>query len=160
MCGEQSELGLGNTTTMPGHLSQSKWVEMQWVSALPLFVEAGSQTMEVGGILETRSSITVHLLCHPHRQGVWVIWWEQLTPWKRPWCWGKLRAHEEEGIRGWDAGWHHQCNRHVWVNSQKWWRTERPGMLLSMGSHRVRHNYTMEQQQQHLYIIHFSSRRE
>ena len=33
-----------------------------------------------------------------------VIWCEQLTHWKSPWCWERLRAEWEEGIRGWD-GW-------------------------------------------------------
>ena len=35
----------------------------------------------------------------------WVIdWWEELTHWKRPWCWERLRARGEGGDRGWD-GW-------------------------------------------------------
>ena len=29
---------------------------------------------------------------------------ELLTHWKRPWCWERLKAKEEEGGRGWD-GW-------------------------------------------------------
>ena len=32
-----------------------------------------------------------------------VIWWEQMTHWKSPWCWERLRAEWEEGIRGWDG---------------------------------------------------------
>ena len=32
----------------------------------------------------------------------------------------------------------------VWVNSRSWWWTGRPGMLLSMGSQRVRHNWATE----------------
>ena len=32
----------------------------------------------------------------------------------------------------------------VWVNSQSWWWTGRPGMLQSMGSQRVRHNWATE----------------
>ena len=33
-----------------------------------------------------------------------ATWCEELTHWKRPWCWGKLRARGEGGYRGWD-GW-------------------------------------------------------
>ena len=29
---------------------------------------------------------------------------KELTHWKRPWCWERLKAGEEEGDRGWD-GW-------------------------------------------------------
>ena len=32
----------------------------------------------------------------------------------------------------------------VWVNSGSWWWTRRPGMLQSMGSQRVRHDWTTE----------------
>ena len=32
----------------------------------------------------------------------------------------------------------------VWVNSRRWWWTERPGLLQSMGSHRVGHDWMTE----------------
>ena len=34
--------------------------------------------------------------------------------------------------------------RWVWVNSTSWWWTGRPGMLQSMGSQRVRHDWAIE----------------
>ena len=38
--------------------------------------------------------------CWSWRSSILVIWWEQLTHWKKsPWSWERLRA-EEEGIRG------------------------------------------------------------
>ena len=30
----------------------------------------------------------------------------------------------------------------VWANSRRWWKTGKPGMLQSMGSQRVRHDWT------------------
>ena len=33
-----------------------------------------------------------------------VAWCEELTHWKRPWCWERLKAGEEGDDRGWD-GW-------------------------------------------------------
>ena len=36
----------------------------------------------------------------------------------------------------------------VWANSGRWWRTGKPGVLQSMGSQRVGHNWATEQQQQ------------
>ena len=61
---------------------------------------------------------------------------------KRPWCWERLRSGGEGDDRVWDSfmaspiqwGW-------VWVNSGSWWWTGRPGMLWSMGSQRVRHDW-------------------
>ena len=63
-------------------------------------------------------------------------WCEELTHWRRPWCWERLRAGGEGDDRGWD-GWMASLmlNGHkVWVNSRSWWRTGRPGVLQSMES--------------------------
>jgi len=34
----------------------------------------------------------------------------------------------------------------IWANSGRWWRTEKPGVLQSMGLQRVGHNFATEQQ--------------
>ena len=70
---------------------------------------------------------------------------EELTHWKRPWCWEGLRAGGESNNRGWD-GWMATPTRWtwVWVNSGSWWWTGRPGMLQFMGSQRVEHNWATE----------------
>ena len=34
-------------------------------------------------------------------------WCEELTHWKRPWCWQRVKAGGEGDDRGWDVGWHH-----------------------------------------------------
>ena len=59
---------------------------------------------------------------------------EELTRWKRPWCWERLRAGGEGDDRGWD-GWMASLTQWtwVWVNSGSWWWIERPGMLWFMG---------------------------
>ena len=36
----------------------------------------------------------------------------------------------------------------VWASSGRWWRTGKPGLLQSMGSQRVGHDWATEQQQQ------------
>ena len=70
-----------------------------------------------------------------------VIWCEQLTHWKSPWCWERLRAEGKEGVRGWD-GWMASPMQWIWIwaNFRRWWGTERPGMLQSMGSQKARHD--------------------
>ena len=71
-----------------------------------------------------------------------ATWCEELTHWKRPWCWERLKAGGEGDDRGWD-GWMASPTqwRWVWLNSRSWWWTGRPGMLQSMGSQRVGHNW-------------------
>ena len=44
-----------------------------------------------------------------------ATWCEELTPWKRPLCWERLKAGGEGDNRRWDGwmdGWHHQLDRH------------------------------------------------
>jgi len=63
--------------------------------------------------------------------------WEELTNWKRFWCWEELGARGEGDDRGWD-GWMASPTRwrRVWVNSGRCWWTGRPGVLRFMGSQR------------------------
>ena len=70
---------------------------------------------------------------------------EELTHWKRLWCWVGFGARGEGDDRGWD-GWMASLTwwTWIWVNSRSWWSTGRPGMLRFMGSQRVRHNWVTE----------------
>ena len=55
--------------------------------------------------------------------------------------WGPEKGTTDDEM----AGWHHQLNRHEfgWTPGSWWW-TGRPGMLQSMGSQRVRHDWAAE----------------
>ena len=99
---------------------------------------------------------------HPKRRSVLGVHWkdwcwswnsntlatlcEELIHLKRPWCWERLKAGGEEDDRGWD-GWIASPTQWtwVWVNSGNWWWTGRPGVLQSMGSLRVGHDWATEQ---------------
>ena len=72
-----------------------------------------------------------------------ATWCKELTPWKRPLCWERLKVGGEGDDRGWD-GWMASPTQWtwVWVNSGSWWWTGRPGVLQSMGLQRVGHNWT------------------
>ena len=70
---------------------------------------------------------------------------EELTHWKRLWCWEGLGAGGEGDNRGWD-GWMASPTwwTWVWVNSGSWCWTGRPGVLRFMGSQRVGHDWATE----------------
>ena len=70
---------------------------------------------------------------------------EELTHWKRPWCWEGLGAGGKGDDRRWD-GWMASLTwwMWVWVNSGGWWWTGRPGVLWFMGSQRVGHDWVTE----------------
>ena len=76
---------------------------------------------------------------------LWATSCDELTHWKRLWCWEGLGAGGEGDDRGWD-GWMASPTRWtwVWVNSRSWWWTGRPGMLQFMELQRAGHNWATE----------------
>ena len=74
-----------------------------------------------------------------------ATWCEELTHWKRPWCWERLKAGGERDDRGWDC-WMASLTRWTWVwtSSGHWWWTGKPGVLQSMGLQRVGHDWATE----------------
>ena len=63
-----------------------------------------------------------------------ATWCKELTHWKRPWCWERLRAGGEGDDRGWD-GWMASPTQWTWVwaSSGSWWWTGKPWVLQSVG---------------------------
>ena len=76
------------------------------------------------------------ILWPPDAKG-WLIW--------KDWCWERLKAGGEGDDGGWD-GWIASPTQWtwVWVNSGSWWWAGRPGVLQSMGSQRVGHDWATE----------------
>ena len=73
--------------------------------------------------------------CWSWSSNMLATWCEELTHWKRPWCWERLRAGGEGDNRGWDS-WMASLTQWtwIWVSSGSWWWTGRPGVLQSNGS--------------------------
>ena len=96
-----------------------------------------------------KSTLTIHwkgwCWCWSWNSNTLATWWEELTHWKRPWCWEGLTAGRGGDDRGWD-GWMASLTQWtwVWVNSGSWWCTGRPGMLQSVGLQRVGHKWVTE----------------
>ena len=82
--------------------------------------------------------------CWSWNSNTLATWFEELTQWKRPWCWAILKAGGEGDNRGWD-GWMASPTwwTRVWVSSGSWW-TGKPGVLQSMGWQRVGHDWATE----------------
>ena len=60
-----------------------------------------------------------------------ATWWEELTHWKRPWCWERLKVRGE-GDNGGGDGWMASPAQWTWIwaSSGSWWRTAKLGVLL------------------------------
>ena len=76
-----------------------------------------------------------------------ATWCEELTHLKRSWCWERQKAGKEGDDRRRD-GWMASLTQWTWVcaSSRRWWRTGKSGLLQSMGSQTVRHDWATEQQ--------------
>ena len=94
-----------------------------------------------------RSVLGVHWKdwCWSWNSNTLATWWEELTHWKRPWCWEGFEAGGEGDDRARD-GWMASLIQwtRVWVDSRSWWWTGMPGVLRFMGSQRVGHNWVTE----------------
>ena len=67
----------------------------------------------------------------------WLIWKD--PDGGKEWRWEEKGTTQDEMV-----GWHHWQCTWVLVNSGSWWWTERHGLLQSMGSQRVGHNWATE----------------
>ena len=94
-----------------------------------------------------RSLLSVHRKdwCWSWNSNTLATWCTELTYLKRLWCWERLKVGGEGDDRGWD-GWMVLPTlwRWVWINSGSWWWTARPGVLQSMESRRVGHDWVTE----------------
>ena len=77
----------------------------------------------------------------PETPIVWPLDAKNWLIWKDPDA-GKDWRREEKGTTEDEmVGWHHWLTGWVWVSSESWWRTGRPGVLQSMGPQRVGHDW-------------------
>ena len=84
-----------------------------------------------------RSVLNIHWKdwCCSWSYSTLATWFEEVTHWKRPWCWERLKAGGERDDRGWDGGmaspilW-----KRVWSSSGSHLWTRKPGILQSTGS--------------------------
>ena len=73
-----------------------------------------------------------------------AIWCKELTHWKKPWCWERLKAGEGDA-RGWNG-----CMASltqwtwIWASYRSWWWTGKPGILQSMGLQKLGHDWATE----------------
>ena len=83
--------------------------------------------------------------CWSWNSSTLATWCEELTHLKIPWYLERLKVGGEGDDRGWD-GWMISLTQRTWdwVGSGSWWWTGKPGVLQSMGSQRVRHNWVTE----------------
>ena len=85
---------------------------------------------------ERKSVLNIHWKdwCWSWNSNTLATWCEKLADWKRPWCWGRLKAGGEGHDRGWD-GWMASLTQWTWgwVSCGRCWWTGKPGVLHPWG---------------------------
>ena len=120
--GEGDERGWDGCMASP---TQWTWV---WVNSRSWWWTGRPGMLQSMELQMVRRDWAIELNWYVGRTGCWswssnslAIWYEELTLWKRPWCWERLRAGGEGDDRGWD-GWMASLTQWtwVWVNSGSW----------------------------------------
>ena len=105
--------------------------------------EQGAQTSQS----QRKSTLDIHWKnwCWSYSFNTLAAWCKELTHWKIPWCWERLRAGGAGGSRAGD-GWMASPTQRTWVwaNSERYRRTGKPGMLQSMRLQWVRQDLGTE----------------
>ena len=81
-----------------------------WCWIRLLRVQQGNQTIQSW----RKSVLNVHWedWCWSWSSNTLATWWEELTHWKRPWCWERLKARDKGTTENEMVGWHHQLDGH------------------------------------------------
>ena len=127
-------------------LSTEEWMLLNY-SVREYSWESLGQQGDPTSASERKSVLNIHWKdwCWSWNANTLATWCKELTHWKGPWCWERLKARGEGADRGW-VGWMTSLTQWtwIWVNSRSWWWTGRSGMLQSMGLQRVGHNRVTE----------------
>ena len=103
---------------------------LDWEEIQPVHPERNQSWISIG---RTDAEAETLILWPPDVKN-WLIWKEPDA--------GKDWRQEEKGTTEDEmVGWHHLLNGRVWISSGSWWWTGKPGMLQSMGSQRVGHDW-------------------
>ena len=123
---------------------EESWVPKNWcfwTVVLEETLESPLDCKEIQTNPSQRNSVlNIHWKdwCWSWNSNTLATWCEELTHWKTPWCWERVKAGGEGDDRGWD-GWMASLTwwTWVWVSSGSWWWTGKLGMLQSMRSQKA-----------------------
>ena len=127
---------------------KENWVRVNWCFWTVVFEKTLKNALDCKNIPPAHPKgivLNIHQKgwCWSWNSNTLPTWCEELTHWKRPWCWERLKAGEEGDDRGWD-GLMESPTRWTWVwasSRYRWW-TGKPGVLQFLVLQRVGHDWT------------------
>ena len=85
-----------------------------WSVMLEKTLESSLDSKEVKLVNPKINQHWIFIGCWSWSSNTLATWCEELTHWKRPWCWERLKAGGEEGDRGED-GWRASPTQWMWA---------------------------------------------
>jgi len=98
-------------------------VRHDWVTELNWYVPWTTKRSNQSILKEINPEYSLEGLMNSRSSNTSATWCKELTHWKRPWCWERLKAGEEGHEM---VGWHHQLNGHEFEQA--------PGVANGQGS--------------------------
>ena len=92
--------------------------------------------------------------CWSWNSNILATWWEELTHWIKPWCWGNW-GEEKGATENEVVGWHHQLNGHTFKQTLGDREGQGNTACCSSWSQRVGCDWATQQQQQNIPLILF-----
>jgi len=120
-----------------------------WTVVLEKTLESSLDHMEIKPVNSKGDQFWIFIGSDDAEVEAPILWPPDAKNWlitqKRPWCCKRLKAGGVGDDRGWDC-WMASPTRWAWVwaSPGSWWWTRKPGVLQSMGSQRVGHNWATE----------------
>ena len=111
----------------------------------------GAQTCQS----KMKSTLSIHWKdwCWSWSSNTLATWYEELTHWKRPWCWERWRAGGEEGYRGWR--WLDGITDSMYMSLRTLRELVKDREALHATVHGITKRYDLATEQQYSYINNF-----
>ena len=118
-----------------------------WIVVLKKTLESPLDGKEIKPVNPTGNQPWIFIGRTDAKTEALILWPPDAKSWliKKTLMLGKIEAGGERDNRGWD-GWMASLTQWTWVgaSSRSWWYTRKPGILQSMGSPRVGHDWKTE----------------
>ena len=82
--------------------------------------------------------------CWSWNSNTLATWYEELTHWKRPWCWARLKAGGEGATEDKMVGWYHWLDGHEFEQASGVGDGQGSLVCCSPWGHRVGHDWVTE----------------
>ena len=118
-----------------------------WTMVLEKTLESPLDCKDIQPVYPKGNQSNIHWKdwCWSWNSNTLATWCEELTPWKRPWCWERLKAGEKGTTEDEMVGWHHWREGHEFEQAPGVDDGQgKPEVLQSTGLQSIGHDWATE----------------